>query len=208
MMERPNAGSILPDQCRHSTGMEHRHHIHPEPANQTADHFHPPFYIWCRKGSSQQRLHTPYISECPSIGNTDGFDDFHIPVCFTQLFAKFSALISMHLHSIQRERMNLIQYLRDGIIHENSHSANLPVCIRASQHIANISWRLRIKMNPIMSTPSCATCSIFSGSRIPQTFTNIILFYILKLLPLQDALLRLPIPRALPCTKSFCPFKT
>ena len=34
-------------------------------ASQTADHFRPPSYIWCRKGSSQQRLHTPYISECP-----------------------------------------------------------------------------------------------------------------------------------------------
>ena len=54
----------LPVRCRHSGGMGFHHRIDPEPANQTAGHFHPPSCIWCRKGRGQQRLHTPYISEC------------------------------------------------------------------------------------------------------------------------------------------------
>ena len=41
--------------------------------------------------------------------------------------------------------MNPIHHIRNGIIHENSHSANLPVRVRAIHRLANISWRLRIE---------------------------------------------------------------
>ena len=39
----------------------------------------------------------------PGIGNTNGFDYLHIPLCCTQLLTLFPTLASMHLHRIQRE---------------------------------------------------------------------------------------------------------